>query len=174
VFFFLRDPIARFVSGFNWRLQVTPTKPPSPRKEAQVAAFAIFQTPDTLGIALADERNPFHNDAITAMNSIGHVRNHYTEWLVSEDYLLSRKDDLLFIGMQEELSDDFEILKTILRLGEEARLPQRDHPRAHRNPVNLDTTLSPISREALQTWYAEDYRLLETCQRLRSRWLQTP
>jgi hypothetical protein len=93
---------------------------------------------------------------------------------VSEDYLLSRNDDLLFIGMQEELSDDFEILKAILRLPNEARLPPPDHPRSHRNSAHLDTTLSPIAREAVRVWYAEDYRLLEVCRRLRARWVQAP
>jgi hypothetical protein len=173
VFFFVRDPIARFVSGFNWRLQQTPTKPPSDRKEAQLAAFATFPTPDTLGVALADQLSPFHDDAIKAMNSIGHVRSHYTDWLVSPDYLMNRKDDLLFIGTQEELNDDFEILRGILRLPKEAQLPPPDHPRSHRNSAHFDTSLSPGARDAIRTWYAEDYRLLETCRRLRARWVPT-
>ncbi len=173
VFFFVRDPIARFVSGFNWRLQQTPTKPPSDRKEAQLAAFATFPTADSLGVALADQLSPLHDDAINAMNSIGHVRSHYTDWLVSPDYLLSRTDDLLFIGTQEELKDDFEILKGILRLPTEAQLPPPDHPRSHRNSARFDTSLSPGARDAIRNWYAEDYRLLETCQRLRARWVPT-
>jgi hypothetical protein len=173
VFFFLRDPMTRFLSAFNWRQEKTPSRSAPEWKEAQQSAFATFPTADSLGMALADKGSPLHNDALAAMGSIGHVRNHYSEWLVSEDYLLSRKDDLLFVGLQEELSDDFEILKAILRLPREAHLPPRHHRSAHPSPAQADTFLSDAAREALRSWYAEDYRLLEICRGLRARWVPT-
>jgi hypothetical protein len=170
--FFLRDPIERYVSGFNWRLQRWPVKSASHLREAQRAAFAAFPTPDALGVALAEEGGRLHNEALAAMASIGHVRNHYSEWLLSPDYVMSRSDDLLFIGTQEDLNNDFEILKRILALPDDAELPPLNHPKAHRNPPHLDTTLSPIARHALRLWYSEDYVLFETCLRLRDRGVQ--
>ena len=134
----------------------------------------MFPTPDALGVALADERGPLHDEALAAMKAIHHVRLHYSDWLGNVEYLLSRKDDLLFIGMQEQLSDDFETLKALLQLPNEARLPPVDHPKSHRRPASLNTSLSPLATEAIRNWYAEDYRLFETCQRLRARWVSTP
>ncbi len=231
VFFFLRDPVSRFVSAFNWQKQVTPTRSPSARRkaelavlakfptpdaldsaladesdplhddaleamasigdryserllsesrspsarrEAQLAAFAVFPSPDALGSALADEQSVLHNDALEAMASIGHLRNHYSEWLGSEGYLMSREADLMFIGLQEQLRDDFAILKSILSLPKGAQLPPGNHEKSHIARTNLDTSLSPASREALRDWYAEDYRLLETSCVLRARWVPAP
>jgi hypothetical protein len=231
VFFFLRDPVSRFVSAFNWQQKMTPTRSPSARRkaelavlakfptpgaldsaladernplhheaveamasigdryserllsesrspssrrEAQLAAFAAFPTPDALGSALADERSALHHDALEAMASIGHLRNHYSEWLGKEDYLLSRKSDLLFIGLQEQLSDDFEILTSLLSLPDEAQLPPSNHEKTHKALTDVDTSLSRASRDVLRDWYAEDYRLLETSRVLRTRWVPAP
>ena len=161
------------MSGFNWRLHVFPTLPERRKKEGETAAFETFSTPDQLGVALAEEDGPLHDQAIAAMNTVHHVRLRYVDWLVSEDYLLSRSDDLLFIGMQESLSADFEILKALLRLPKEAQLPPPEHPKSHRGSASLRTSLSPRATDAIRSWYGEDYKLYEQCRRLRNRWVPT-
>ena len=74
-----------------------------------------------------------------AMRNIAHVRDSYWKWFESEEYFLSRLEDLFFIGFQEHLSADFEILKSKLRLPDSLLLPM-DPIQAHANPLGLDKT----------------------------------
>ena len=50
------------------------------------------------------------------MRSIGHLSALYSFWLGDEDAFRSRLPDLFFIGFQERLDDDFELLKQKLGL----------------------------------------------------------
>ena len=99
------------------------------------------------------------------MRSIPHVRDGYWKWFESEDYFLSRLEDLFFIGFQKHLTDDFEILKSRLRLPEQLMLPG-DDVRSHANPRHLDRTLRDAAIANLHEWYAEDFRFLKLCDRV--------
>jgi hypothetical protein len=66
----------------------------------------------------------------------------------------------MFIGFQETLDGDFERLKTKLGLPAHLSLTT-DEIKAHRNPTNLDTTLSMRGLFALRRWYRNDIRLWE-------------
>jgi len=167
VFFFLRDPISRFVSGFYSRKRRGQPRHFSPWTRAEETAFQSFQTPNQLALGLSSQERQERLSALKAMRSIYHVKSHYRDWFQSEKYLLSRLPDILLIGFQESLEEDFELLKQLLGLPGWVSLP-KDPIRSHRNPVSLKTDLDPEARGNLRRWYARDYDFLRLCKSLRA------
>ena len=96
------------------------------------------------------------------MKSIEHVRDSYWKWFESEEYFLSRMDDIVFIGFQENLSQDFETVRLKLGLPQGVSLPT-DEVLAHKNPAHLDKTLNYRAVENLKHWYAEDIKFYAQC-----------
>ena len=162
VAFIVRDPISRFVSGFYSRQRQGLPRTFVPWTAEEKRAFERFSTPQQLAGALSSGNSEERSRAVDAMNGIGHVRHRYSHWLGSEAYFLSRSSDIFFIGFQESLARDFEILKGKLGLPASLRLPD-DEVEAHRNPRELDRTLDEAAQQNLRVWYAEDLRLVELC-----------
>lgn len=163
VFFFLRDPIPRFISGFYSRQRQGRPRIFSPWSREESEAFNRFHTPNELALGLSADSREKKEAAERAMRGIQHVRDSYWYWFENEEYFLSRRQDILFIGRQERLADDFEILKQKLGLSSRLSLPSDDLT-AHRNPAGLDTRLDEEAMRNLQEWYQADYRFLELCQ----------
>lgn len=101
------------------------------------------------------------------MQSIGHVRDSYYYWFLSNEYLLSRLDDIILIGFQETLEADFNRLKSLLNLGDDLNLPV-DSVAAHRAPSTQITALSDEARYNLQCWYAADEQFYKMCSAISS------
>lgn len=162
VFFFLRDPLTRFSSGFYSRKQ--PRKPdyyPDQTADEKIA-YEYFETPNSLATALSSEDAQERERAIKAMHSIRHVQRHCWEWFESKSYFLSRLPDIFFIGFQENLTEDFEGLKSKLGLPSSVELPT-DDKNAHRNPPHIDKRLDEKAITNLKNWYAKDYEFIELC-----------
>lgn len=166
VMFFVRDPIARFVSGFYSRKRKGQPRYLSQWTLSEESAFRQFHTPNELALALSSEDQRIRRAGLRAMKSIMHVRTSYWDWFKNEPYFLSRVSDILFIGFQETLDKDFEILKRMLGLPA-ITLPEDDIG-AHRNPQNLDTSLEMEALANLRKWYAADYRFMRLCKEIRS------
>jgi hypothetical protein len=165
VFFFLRDPIARFVSAFYSRQrQGLPLKVDRQWSPEEAVAFGKFHTPNELASALASNDEAARLSASHAMRGIFHVKTTFLDCFESDAYFLSRLSDVLFIGFQESLAQDFERLKIKLDLPPSVQLP--DDERAHRNPAGLDKHLDDKAIAALRAWYARDYDFLHLCQQL--------
>lgn len=165
VVFFLRDPITRFISGFYSRLRQGQPRLYSPWIQEEKAAFARYTTPNQLAEALSSPVDSEREFAEFAMRGIKHVRNHYWDWFTDEDYLASRLQDIFFIGFQETLDKDFDILKKKLNLPAKAALPVNDVV-AHRTPQNLDKRLSEQAVQNLTEWYGQDFEFIEKCKKL--------
>ncbi len=155
VVFVVRDPVARFVSGFNSRLRMGRPLFDRPWNAAEAEAFAAFKTPDALAQAL-DARAPA---ALAAMSGIRHVNQPLSDWLVSEAYLRERQDDIVWVGRTETLAADLEEIKRRLDLPPSLRLPE-DEVSSHRTPHGMQTQLSATGRAALERWYEADLRML--------------
>jgi hypothetical protein len=164
VFFFLRDPISRFVSGFYSRKRKGRPRYYYPWSEEEEKAFNRFETPNELATALSDEQLEKQEAARYAMKSISHVQDFYLKWYGNESYFLSRLSDILLVGRQETLEQDFSRLKQLLDLPSHVRLPSKDQ-KAHKNPSHLDTDLEKEAIQNLSDWYASDYAFLELCER---------
>jgi hypothetical protein len=167
VFFFVRDPIARFISAFYSRQVESRPRYYRPWSRDEKIAFSRFSTVNELGRALSSADDQLRKAAEHAMNSIVHVSTSIAYWLESETYLRSRLDDIILIGSQETLGADFEALKKLLQLPADVILPN-DEAVAHRGRTNVDKNLDDEARQNLRTWYRQDYELLEACNKIRN------
>jgi hypothetical protein len=163
VFFAVRDPVSRFVSGFNSRLRQGQPKFFIPWSPEEKIAFERFKAPNELAEALSDEGR--RAQAEEAMSAIGHVRASYWRWFRSEEYFHARLDDIMLIAFQERLSADFDILHGKLALPESVGL-SKDKVRSHRTPEGLDKRLSEVGEANLRRWYERDFAFVELCRRV--------
>jgi hypothetical protein len=165
VVFFLRDPIERFISGFYSRQRQGQPKFFFPWSSGEKDAFEYFNTPNDLAITLSSQNREKKYRAQKAMKSIAHIKDIFWKWFESEEYLKSRMSDIFFIGFQERLFEDFEILKSKLALPDSIMLP-RDEIQAHKNPDHLNKNLNEKAVENLKNWYKEDYKVIRICKEI--------
>ena len=163
--FFLRDPVTRYVSGFYSRQREGRPKYRARWSPEEREAFGRFATPGELALALSSDDREEGVLARAAMRNIRHVRDGYWKWFESEDYFRSRVQELFFIGFQETLAGDFEILKSRLGLPSRLMLPDNE-VEAHISPPGLDRRLRAEAVENLRNWYEEDYRFLDLCREI--------
>ena len=166
--FLIRDPLTRFVSAFNGRLREDRPRYDYPWRDEERVAFATFKTPDELAVALSSDDPELRAQAEAAMHGIGHVNTPYTFWFPSEQAFGRRLDDVFFIGLQDKLDDDFEVLKRKLGLGADVHLP-RDENVAHKTPAGFESQLSETGRANLERWYAFDVAFVQLCRELAPR-----
>jgi len=160
--FFLRDPVSRFVSGFYSRQRKGQPRYYSEWDSTEEEVFERFKTPNELAVSLASEQSL----AVLAMETGQHFCR-YDNWYIDFDYFNSRLDDIFFIGMQENLEADFNKLKRILKIPQDANLPT-DEKVAHRNPPNLDRSIDECGVVALKEWYADDIQFISVCKEFMS------
>ena len=162
VFFVLREPIDRFVSGFHSRQRQGRPRYHYPWSPEEEDAFRIFQTADSLatGLSAAD---PARRDAArAAMKSIEHVRDSYWRWFHSPQYFTGRVDDVLLILPFSTLTESFARLCALLEVRDDIALPT-DDVTAHRNPATIDRSVGEVAAENLRAWYAPDFMFIEQC-----------
>jgi hypothetical protein len=164
VFFCLRDPVSRFVSGFYSRQRKGQPRYYVEWTPGEKAAYETFATPNELALSLAETGDDPDSPASRAMSAVKHL-GHYSFWYRDIPYFKSRLDDILFIGFQDSLDADFVRLKHLLDVPEHVVLPT-DDVAAHRNTPTLDRNLDPAARAALEQWYAEDFAFVEYCRQL--------
>jgi hypothetical protein len=163
--FLIRDPLTRFVSAFNGRLREDRPRYHYPWRDEERVAFAIFKTPDQLAVALSSEDAGEREQAEAAMHGIGHVNTPYTFWFPDETAFTARLGDLFFVGLQDRLDEDFELLRRRLGLPEDVRMP-RDETVAHRTPAGFESQLSERGRANLERWYERDVAFVGRCREL--------
>lgn len=162
VFFVVRDPVDRFVSGFNSRLREGKPRYFTPWTPAEQVAFGQFSSADQLGRALSSANVNERAHAYTAMSVIRHVRDSYWDWFSNWEYLESRTDDLLLIQWFPDLTETFPRLRELLGLPDTVELPS-DDLNTHRSPDDLDKRLSDVARANLERWYGRDYAFIDLC-----------
>jgi hypothetical protein len=158
VFFVLRHPVTRFVSGFNDRLRLGQPRYHYGWSQAEQETFACFRSANELAEALSDPDDIWRGLAQRAMCSIQHVSSSFWFWLHDPDYFTSRSDDLLFVGFQESLNSDFPRLLKLLGLDEQITLPT-DPVAANQAPSIADRSISALGRCNLLAYYAADVEL---------------
>lgn len=156
-FFFVRDPIARFTSGFLSRQRQGRPRHNVPWSQEEERAFTRFATPNALASALSSSDEAERTAAVEAMGGIRHVRDSFWRWLKDESYLRRRRADIVFVGSQEHLEHDVATLSRKLDLV--IALPS-DDVNAHRSPAHVSRDLDGQAVENLRHWYRDDYRCL--------------
>lgn len=165
-FFSVRDPAARFVSSFYSRLRKGMPRHFTEWSEGEAKAFEWFPTPQELALALAKRRGKKRAQAEFAMNSIRHIRRPMTWWIGDVNHLREKLPQIAYIARQETLDEDWPRLKVLLALPPDLHLPS-DPVQAHRTTGDIDRTLTPKMMDALRDWYADDYALLDLCEKTR-------
>lgn len=163
VAFVVRDPVERFVSGFNSRRRMGRPLRNSKWSDGEAEAFARFKTPNDLAEALT---LPVCEDARKAMQEIAHVKTSFSDALGSRESVLERLGDIVWIGRTETLEDDFKKLTERLGLPCGIALPS-DPIAAHRTPEGFSTNLSETGRKNMTDWYAADIEFLAWLERYR-------
>jgi len=155
VFFVVRDPIDRFISGFYSRKRKGQPRIYEEWSDKEKIAFENFNTPNDLALSLI-KTNSNYKQAVEAMNSIGHVKTSYWDWFKNEKYFLRRKKNIIFIAELKELNKDFKKFKQKLNIPDYVRLP-KDKIKKHSNPIEYDKKLDEKSILNLKKWYSKDY-----------------
>ena len=168
VFFFLRHPVPRFVSGFYSRLRRGLPRHYYEWSTAETEAFEYFRTPNELAESLSSSDSELTMRAHRAMLAIRHVKNTYEDWFCGTNELEDRFDSILYVGLQETLKSDFDRLKTLLGLPCSVLLPS-DSTLAHRTPTHFDRRLSPLAERNLSCWYKGDIEFYNYGVQVRSR-----
>jgi hypothetical protein len=150
VLFTVRDPIARFVSGFNSAHRRDNGGNWNPGEEL---LFPRYANANALAEAIFSETG-----ARLAMRQISHIRRHQHSWFPGPavEWLSANRSRVLWVGFTDSLAADFERLKERLNLPADLTLPV-----VHRAPDNSETFLSELARENLSRWYSEDIRFVE-------------
>ncbi len=159
-FFFIRDPIDRFVSGFYSRKRKGMPRIYIEWSSNEKKAFEAFNTPNELAISLSEKDENIRKKAVKAMKSINHVRSSYWDWFKNEELFLSRTQDVIFVGVQKKLNEEFFRLKEILNLPGNLELP-KDKVNKHENPEYFDKHLDSNAIKNLEKWYATDFQFLQ-------------
>jgi hypothetical protein len=165
-FFFQREPVSKFLSAFYYRQRQAQPYWHVPWWPEEALAFAQFRSANDLANALSAADGELRARAVHAMRSIHHVKDSVFRWLADETYFLSRLDDILFIGFQEQFGQDFEALKRILHLPDTVHLPTEDSGVYQKTPARLKY-LDATAEANLRAWYARDVEFYELCRRIR-------
>lgn len=164
VFFCIRHPVPRFVSGFNSRLRMGRPRLNKKWSPDEARAFAIFRTPDALAVALSARDEGMRTAAIEAMAALRHATP-LTEWFSIEE-LKDRAADIACILWQDKLTEDFARAKRLLALPADITLPT-DEVATHKTPQGFSTTLSEEGEANIRRWYRNDLPLFRHCREMR-------
>ena len=162
VFFFLRDPVQRFVSAFYSRQRQGMPRYNNPWSPQEKDAFSTFLTPRHLAEALGTDDINYREKAISAMRNITHVKTSFFDWFKNEEYFKKRLNSILLIGFQDNLTNDFDLLKKLLDLPNDLKLPE-DDIKSHRNAITVDRQLSALAQTNLANWYSRDIHFYNIC-----------
>jgi len=164
--FVVRDPVERYISGFLSRYRQGAPAHTVPWNEREADAFARFDTPERLALAL-DSAHEQYAEAAEAMGAVSHLAARQWDWVGDESVFQRRWNDFLWIARQETLAADFQALKRALGLPDEVELPGGERATNRASGGSKDAGLSAEAALNVRRWYARDYRLLELCEQWR-------
>ena len=158
--FCIRDPIQRFVSGFNSRLRKGRPRYNCPWMESEKIAFSKFKTPNKLAEGLSSANITEKASAQKAMKGIRHVKNPISQWTGTFEEIMEIKDRIFFIFNQETLNDDHDLFLNRISICEDdkSKIVLR---KSHVGDASNSTKLSALAVKNLQHYYKEDIVLHE-------------
>lgn len=160
-FFSVRDPASRFVSGFYSRLRKGQPRLYAEWTQHEERAFARFPHANDLAESLfaggEDGR-----EAARSIRSITHTARSQVDWFPMAGNLLEVRPPVWII---RQASFEADMQRTLERLGVELTVETTDDAvRAHRNDYDGVPALSPVARDNLAAWYAQDVAFVADCE----------
>ena len=171
VVFFVRDPVARYVSGFNSRLRQGRPKNDRPWTPQEEVAFRRFPTPNSLAEALSSTDAGCRAQAEQSMNDISHVQTPLRAFVGSFAFLQQcvAEGSIAMIGTMQYFAEDVARMQRIVGLDPDLSLPT-DDLRTHRTPAGMETRLSEEGERNIRAWYRADYEIYGWCMQRREEW----
>jgi hypothetical protein len=159
-FFSLRDPIARFRSGFYSRKRKGQPRYHIEWTPHEAHAFDHFEHANDLAETLFAESER-GMAATAAMRSISHLAMNQVDWFPQSGFLLRNRPPV-WILRTERFEADLRIL--LDRLGITAEVAVADDAATrHSNDYSDVPKLSELARENLRQWYAQDFAFCAMC-----------
>jgi hypothetical protein len=158
--FVVREPTARFVSGFNSRLRSG--RPAHERiwTPAEAVAFSYFPTANSLAEALYSSDERLFSASRFAMNAINHLRRGYRFHLNSIETLKANKDRIYCVRDLSSLSED--ILDFLSPFSLDTTALIKNYQQQHVAPTRAPD-LSEQSRENLHRFWVDEYSIYNYC-----------
>ena len=153
--FFVRNPIDRFVSAYLSGFREGKPRYHYPWSPMEKKYFTMFPTPNQLAESLYE-----NEDANEAMKHLRHVNTSLTHFLGDSTNIQKCKDNIIFVGTTENLSEGFTTIKKILNI--ETGLVT-DEIKTHKTPNQYShlKKISPKGVENIRKYYNEDYIVIE-------------
>lgn len=166
-FFSVRDPVTRFQSAFYSRQRQGKPKYDVKWSKSEAKCYKWYSTPEKLALDLSSLLLWKRRRAKFAMRSIMHIKSGFWNWFINDEYFLSRREDLIGVLRQENLSEDFDKLKQILSIKDKNVMLPRNKVDAFKNPADISYMMSTKAIRNLKRWYSKDYEFLEVANRLK-------
>lgn len=162
----LRDPVERWVSGFNSRLRGGRPARDVPWTPGEAAAFSFFAVPQDLATAFGSRDPRQVSAARFAQGAISHLRRGYAFHFGSARWVRENAERFASIARVETLEADLPRLLEGLELAP----PDGLHaPRLHETPAAMTTTLPDDARAALREVLAEEVAIHDALLDIRAR-----
>ena len=179
----LRDPISRFISAFNMsydiinnnsllggkHIYVNNKFDPNKWDSEYINLINYFKTPNNLAEALNIE-HPDYNNAMKLLSftklktGFQHISAGIS-WYLSDKFLNDAKDNIIFIGRQENLSNDIEKLRLVLQQYN-INLP-KDYVLENKRIANkYNKTLLNKAMINLNEYLKKDYEIINTLEQI--------
>ena len=163
--FSIRDPIARFYSGFYSRKRQGLPRRLNRWSPEEEKAFAAFDHACELAEALSNRDDTVRMRAVWAMMSIFHVNNTHLDWIGKT--WEPGQSKVIAILRQDSLRSDF--LEMMQVLGEDSLgFPDEDRI-VNKGSYEDCPPLTSLAKRNLEAWYHRDFVFLETVE---SKWIQ--
>jgi hypothetical protein len=160
-FFSLRDPVARFRSGFYSRKRMGRPRLNNPWSASEARIFAEFEHANDLAEALF-EKGARGCAAISAMMTIGHIGHSQVDWFKKAGDVFALRPPIWIIR-QEYLETD--VMTLLRRLGVTSAVSLTDDPvRSHKNDYSGIPPMSPLAIENIQRWHSADFQFYAHCE----------
>lgn len=162
--FFVRAPVARYVSAWISRFRYgSPGHPEPDWTEAEKSAYGNFASPDELGCALSSSNSTTRELAVQAIQDISHTHMDLDFYWNGLENLKACISQVYFVGRTEHFDDDTSELVTRLR-GDGVMLPGKFKKKSeHSTPKAFDELeqLGSCAVRNLRLWYHKDYEIID-------------
>lgn len=160
-FFSIRDPIARFKSGFYSRQRKGQPRLYMEWSRHERLSFETFPHANDLAEALFSA-GPRGEAALEAMLSIFHVNSYQIDWFKGRGHFLKEQPPVWVIR-QSHLESDMKSMLDILEI-EAPPLQNASDETSHSFDYAEVPSLSPLAEKNLRRWFAVDFQFIEMCE----------